>query len=76
MGQSLFEPAVREMPGTLAPAPIRVADALVGDFRATLARFAAAGADTHLVEHAGHSPQVEQPDEFVSVLGEFIARTR
>ncbi|MFD4353966.1 alpha/beta fold hydrolase [Nocardia sp. NPDC058518] len=46
------------------------------DSTATLARFAAAGADTHLVEHAGHSPQVEQPDEFVSVLREFIARTR
>ncbi|WP_165914758.1 alpha/beta fold hydrolase [Nocardia alba] len=42
------------------------------DSTETLARFAAAGADTHLVEHAGHSPQVEQPDEFVSVLGEFI----
>lgn len=46
------------------------------DSTETLARFAAAGADTHLVDHAGHSPQVEQPDEFVSVLGEFIARTR
>lgn len=46
------------------------------DSAETLARFAAAGADSHLVEHAGHSPQVEQPDEFVSVLGEFIARTR
>ncbi|MFE1593832.1 alpha/beta fold hydrolase [Nocardia sp. NPDC058705] len=46
------------------------------DSTETLARFAAAGAQTHLVEHAGHSPQVEQPDEFVSVLSEFIARTR
>ncbi|MFD3743922.1 alpha/beta fold hydrolase [Nocardia sp. NPDC058633] len=46
------------------------------DSTETLARFAAAGAETHLVEHAGHSPQVEQPDEFVSVLGEFIDRTR
>ncbi|MGY0501956.1 alpha/beta fold hydrolase [Nocardia sp. FBN12] len=42
------------------------------DSTETLARYAAAGAVTHLVEHAGHSPQVEQPDEFVSVLGEFI----
>lgn len=39
----------------------------------TLARFAAAGAHTHLVEHAGHSPQVEQPDEFVAVLRDFLA---
>ncbi|MFD3706850.1 alpha/beta fold hydrolase [Nocardia sp. NPDC058658] len=46
------------------------------DSTETLVRFAAAGAQTHLVEHAGHSPQVEQPDEFVSVLSEFIARTR
>ncbi|TDP42916.1 pimeloyl-ACP methyl ester carboxylesterase [Nocardia ignorata] len=42
------------------------------DATATLARFAAAGARTHLVEHAGHSPQVEQPDEFVTVLEEFV----
>ncbi|MFC6013549.1 alpha/beta fold hydrolase [Nocardia lasii] len=46
------------------------------DSTETLARFAAAGARTHLVEHAGHSPQIEQPDEFVSVLGDFIAGTR
>ncbi|WP_278261707.1 alpha/beta hydrolase [Nocardia sp. AG03] len=43
------------------------------DSAETLARFAAAGARTHLVEHAGHSPQVEQPDEFVAVLREFVA---
>ncbi|GGK51524.1 hydrolase [Nocardia camponoti] len=43
------------------------------DATATLSRFAEAGAQTHLVEHAGHSPQVEQPDEFASVLTEFIA---
>ncbi|GAD83557.1 alpha/beta fold hydrolase [Nocardia asteroides] len=42
------------------------------DSTTTLARFAAAGARTHLVEHAGHAPQVEQPDEFVAVLTEFI----
>lgn len=42
------------------------------DSTATLARFAAAGARTHLVEHAGHSPQVEQPDEFVTVLQDFV----
>ncbi|MFB7876665.1 alpha/beta fold hydrolase [Nocardia sp. NPDC056064] len=43
------------------------------DSTQTLARYAAAGARTHLVEHAGHSPQVEQPDEFVSVLREFVS---
>ncbi|WP_159372834.1 alpha/beta fold hydrolase [Nocardia caishijiensis] len=42
------------------------------DATATLDRYAAAGARTHLVEHAGHSPQVEQPDEFVTVLAEFV----
>ncbi|MFD3592656.1 alpha/beta fold hydrolase [Nocardia sp. NPDC058640] len=46
------------------------------DSTETLARFADAGAQTHLVEHSGHSPQVEQPDEFVSVLSEFITGTR
>ncbi|WP_316576273.1 alpha/beta fold hydrolase [Nocardia canadensis] len=45
------------------------------DSTATLDRYAAAGARTHLVEHAGHSPQVEQPDEFVAVLREFVAET-
>ncbi|MFC4375934.1 alpha/beta fold hydrolase [Nocardia halotolerans] len=45
------------------------------DATATLERFAAAGARTHLVEHAGHSPQVEQADEFVSVLRDFIGST-
>ncbi|MGW6426911.1 alpha/beta fold hydrolase [Nocardia sp. NPDC055053] len=42
------------------------------DSTATLDRYAAAGARTHLVEHAGHSPQIEQPDEFVAVLREFV----
>ncbi|MFF2085191.1 alpha/beta fold hydrolase [Nocardia sp. NPDC058176] len=42
------------------------------DHVSTLARYAAAGARTHLVEHAGHAPQVEQPDEFVTVLREFL----
>lgn len=42
------------------------------DSTATLNRYAAAGARTHLVEHAGHSPQVEQPDEVVTVLREFV----
>lgn len=43
------------------------------DSARTLARYAEAGARTHLVEHAGHSPQVEQPDEFTTVLREFVA---
>ncbi|APE37499.1 hypothetical protein BOX37_30230 [Nocardia mangyaensis] len=42
------------------------------DSTETLSRFAAAGARVHLVEHAGHAPQVEQPDEFVTVLREFL----
>ncbi|MFC4126131.1 alpha/beta fold hydrolase [Nocardia rhizosphaerae] len=42
------------------------------DSTETLCRFGAAGARTHLVEHAGHSPQVEQPDEFCTVLREFL----
>ncbi|WP_336087692.1 alpha/beta fold hydrolase [Nocardia sp. SSK8] len=42
------------------------------DHATVLSRYAAAGARTHLVEHAGHTPQVEQPDEFATVLREFV----
>lgn len=38
------------------------------DWEPTLARYSAAGARTVLIDNAGHSPNVEQPDEVSAVL--------
>ncbi|MGW5309135.1 alpha/beta fold hydrolase [Nocardia thailandica] len=35
-------------------------------------RYAAAGARVHIVEEAGHSPQVERPDEVAAVIRDFL----
>lgn len=36
-------------------------------------RYAAAGARVHIVERAGHSPQVEQPGEVATAIEDFVA---
>jgi pimeloyl-ACP methyl ester carboxylesterase len=49
---------------------------MVGQMRAVLDRYSAAGGryEEHVLAGCGHSPHLEQPDEFNAMVGEFLAR--
>jgi pimeloyl-ACP methyl ester carboxylesterase len=41
---------------------------------ANVARYTAAGLPPHIIAGAGHSPMVENPDEFLTRVGDFVSR--
>ncbi|WP_225727879.1 MULTISPECIES: alpha/beta fold hydrolase [unclassified Nocardia] len=45
------------------------------DTARTVARYAAAGARVEVVDGAGHSPNIERPNEFARLVGEFRTET-